>query len=218
MDASRYAEILSQYRQGCVFCAPDESLILYSRENFGVVFDVSPLAPGHLIIHSHEHHGCAGEVERDTMAELDDLRREVKDLVRARFGAATLYEHGRAGHCLSDGPEHRLCHHFHLHCMPGDVDVFDRLANRFQHLELTAYGEITDTYEQYGDYLYLESDDGRMSYFVVDTPIERHLMRTLISERLGHPERADWRSYGDVELLVAGMGALRAELVAGEKL
>jgi hypothetical protein len=216
MDASRYARILSQYRQGCVFCTPDEALVLQIREHFGVVFDVAPLVSGHLIIHSHEHHGCAGEVDRKHMADLDDLRREVQDLMRGRFGAVTLYEHGRAGHCLSDGPEHRLCHHFHLHCLPGDVDVSDRLDNRFERLTLAGYSEITDVYEAYGDYLYLETDDGRMSYFVVDRPIERHLMRTLISERLGHPERADWRSYGDMELLVAGMAAVRGELIGGD--
>jgi diadenosine tetraphosphate (Ap4A) HIT family hydrolase len=216
MDASRYAQVLTQYRQGCVFCAPDEALILLTREHFGVVFDVSPLVPGHLIVHSHEHYSCAGEVERDYVAALDDLRREIKDLVRARFGTATLYEHGRAGHCLSDGPEHRLCHHFHLHCIPGDHDVSDRLGERFEHLRLAGYDEITDLYEQYGDYLYLETDDGRMYYFVVDRPIERHLMRTLIAERQGHRERADWRNYGDAHLLTEGMSALRGELVGGE--
>ncbi|MGH8932663.1 MAG: hypothetical protein ACRDZO_19070 [Egibacteraceae bacterium] len=209
MHSTRYARILGQYADGCVFCSADEALALTERERFGVLFDPSPLVAGHLIIYSREHHGCAGEVPRNDVAELDKLRQEMKQLVRDRFGTATLYEHGRAGHCLSDGPEHRLCHHFHLHCIPGDVDVSDRLASRFDYVALAGYDEITDTYEQYGDYLYLETDDDRLLYFVVNQPIERHLMRTLISERIGHPERANWRDHGDRGLLVQGMTALR---------
>ncbi|MDQ3988441.1 MAG: hypothetical protein M3291_04455 [Actinomycetota bacterium] len=211
MHSTQYAQILGQYAHGCVFCSPDESLAFTQRERFGVLFDVSPLVPGHLIIYSREHHGCAGEVPREDVAELDALRQEIKQLVRSRFGAATLYEHGRAGHCLSDGPEHRLCHHFHLHCLPGDVDVSDRLVGRFDRVMLAGYGEITDAYEQFGDYLYLETDDDRQLYFVVNHSIERHLMRTLISERIGHAERANWRDFGDVNLLVEGMDALRRD-------
>lgn len=209
LNPEQYDRIQSQYRHGCVFCDPDDALVLFSSDQFGVVFDPAPLVPGHLIIHSHEHHGCAGEVPREDMTELVSVREQVVELVRTTFGSATFYEHGRAGHCLSDGPEHRLCHHFHLHCLPGDLDVSDRLAPRFDVLELADYAEITDLYEQYGDYLYLETDDGRRSYYVVNTEIERHLMRTLISARIGRPERADWRAYSGLELLVEGMSALR---------
>jgi diadenosine tetraphosphate (Ap4A) HIT family hydrolase len=209
MNPEQYDRILTQYRRGCVFCEPDPALVLYAGPRFGVCFDVSPLVPGHLIIHSHEHHGCAGEVPRAEMAELDALRRQVTDLVRGAYGAATLYEHGRAGHCLSDGPEHRLCHHFHLHCVPGDLDVSDRLAPRFDRIDMAAYTEISDHYEQHGDYLYLEDDQGRQSYFVVNKKIERHLMRTLIAERLGHPGRADWRQHAAADMLRDGMAVLR---------
>jgi diadenosine tetraphosphate (Ap4A) HIT family hydrolase len=209
MNSADYARILGQYAHGCVFCSADEALVLTEGDRFGVLFDPSPLVAGHLIIYSREHHACAGEVPRPEVAELDRLRLDVTRLVRDRFGAATLYEHGRAGHCLSDGPEHRLCHHFHLHVVPGDIDVSDRLCGRFDQVALARYGDITDVYEQYGDYLYLETDDGHQRYFVVDQPIERHLMRTLISERIGHPERASWRDHADRALLVEGMASLR---------
>lgn len=211
MNIDEFDRIHRQYREGCVFCAPAPAITLLSGDRFGVCFDISPLTPGHLIIHSREHHACAGEVPRADIAELDALRAQMSTLVRDRFGAATLYEHGRAGHCLSDGPDHRLCHHFHLHVVPGDLNVSDRLTPRFDRIQMATYTEIADLYEQYGDYLYLETDAGEQLYFVVNQKIERHLMRTLIAERMGCPERADWRDHADRGLLLDGMRRLRAD-------
>lgn len=214
MDAQTYESMLSWYRRGCVFCHPHPALVLYGTENFQVCFDVAPLVPGHLIVFSRDHHACAGEVPAAHFAELEAVRTEVKRLLRQAWGAVTLYEHGRAGHCLSDGPEHRLCHHFHLHCVPGDTDVSDELVTRFDRLPMSAYHELPEIYAEYGDYLYLETDTGQMSYLVVQEEIERHLLRTLIAKRGGHPERADWRAYADRSVLVEGMATVG--LVAGK--
>lgn len=209
---TRYQEILGQFRTGCVFCEPDPELVATSEENLYVIFDVAPLTPGHLIVHSREHHACAGELPGVDLPMVRKLMDEVKSIVRSRFGTATAYEHGRAGHCLSDGPEHRLCHHFHLHCVPGDYRLGDTLAERFERIPVRDYEQMGELYEQYGDYLYLESDDGQGSYFVVSEAIERHLMRTLIADLLGAPERASWRNYRDSHLLTEGMQALAGPL------
>lgn len=208
MNRDVYGSIHQQYRAGCVFCDPAAVLVLDASPNFRVCFDVAPLAPGHLIIHSREHYGCAAEVPPTLFDELMDVRQATLSRLRAAFGEVTLYEHGRAGHCLSDGPEHRLCHHFHLHCVPGDLDVSEELTGRFQRRRMASYEVIGDLYEEHGPYLYLETGGGDMTYFAVSHEIERHLMRTLISRRLGRPERADWREYRGADLLVQGMSAL----------
>ncbi|MFV2088590.1 methyltransferase domain-containing protein [Micromonospora sp. LOL_021] len=208
LNANTYENILGQYRRGCVFCDPNPQLLLASTEHFGVCFDAAPLTPGHLIIFSREHYGCAGEVPPELLGELTALRTEIKDRIRDRWGSVTLYEHGRVGHCLSDGPEHRLCHHFHLHCVPGDIDVADELVSRFDHLPVTDYADLPEIYADHGDYLYLETDAGKMSYLVVNEEIERHLLRTLISAKSGYPDRADWRKYTDYSVLEEGMAVL----------
>ena len=205
MDTAQYELIRDGYQRGCVFCDPHPATLWTSTANFGVCFDVAPLVAGHLIVFSKDHHGCAGELPPEHLDELSDVRNEVRDAIRATYGSVTSYEHGRAGHCLTDGPEHRLCHHFHLHCVPGDNDVADELGPRFRRITLTDYQTITDVYPEYGNYLFLENDAGDMSYFVVDREIERHLLRTLIANREGHPERADWRAHASRELLVTGM-------------
>jgi len=209
MNNDQYEDLLNQYRRGCVFCAPHSSLVWGRTENFGVCFDVAPLAAGHLIIHSAEHYGCAGELPAEHFRELESARTAVKSRIREVWGAVSLYEHGRAGHCLSDGPEHRLCHHFHLHCIPGDSrKVSEELLQRFERVPLLNYSDIPDTYADHGNYLYLETDDGEKNYLVVGEEIERHLLRTLISTHAGYPERANWREHADRSLLKEGMAAL----------
>ncbi|MFF2619043.1 hypothetical protein [Kitasatospora sp. NPDC058046] len=205
LTPQQYAEIAEQFRRGCVFCDPDPRLIVATSKRFRVCLDAAPLVPGHLILHSDRHLGCAGEVPEAWYEELDALRRSVRAQLEERYGRVISYEHGRAGHCLSDGPEHRLCHHFHLHFVPADVDVTGDLHRRFKHIPVDDYRTIPRLYEDYGDYLYFEASDRSMGYFPVDTAIERHLMRTLIAAATGSPERADWRAYRDADLLVTGL-------------
>ncbi|MEU2251483.1 hypothetical protein [Streptomyces sp. NPDC019224] len=208
LTQDEYAEIAEQFRNGCVFCNPDQRLIVARSERFAVCFDAAPLVPGHLILHSTEHLSCAGEVPETWYEELDEIRTAVRTELERHYGAVVSYEHGRAGHCLSDGPEHRLCHHFHLHFVPADLDVTVDLHRRFKHVPVATYREIPRLYEDFGDYLFFETVSGEMSYFPVDTEIERHLMRTLISRAAKTPERADWRAYRNADLLIASMRQL----------
>jgi diadenosine tetraphosphate (Ap4A) HIT family hydrolase len=209
LDRGTYQSLLDQYRYGCVFCDPQPTLTWGRTDNFRVLFDVAPLTAGHLIISSVEHHACSGEVPIQQFPELEAVRTAVKTRIREIWGSVTLYEHGRVGHCLTDGPEHRLCHHYHLHCVPGDhVEVSDQLRKRFQALSLSDYTGIPELFAEYADYLYVETDAGEMWYLVVKGEIERHLLRTMVAQQLGHPQRGDWRRFRDASLLVEGMAAL----------
>jgi diadenosine tetraphosphate (Ap4A) HIT family hydrolase len=216
MDDLQFAELRSQYQRGCVFCAPDEQLVVANTSNFGVCFDVAPLWPGHLILHSKEHYSCGGELSGELYDEAVALKNVIARVLRAEFGAVTFYEHGRAGHCLTDGPEHRLCHHYHLHSLPADADVTPELKARFTTMPVAEYADLNRMFEEYGDYLYVENDNGEASYCVVDGPIERHLLRTMTSTHLGFPERADWKNFGSYELLDEGMTRLRTAGLAEE--
>jgi diadenosine tetraphosphate (Ap4A) HIT family hydrolase len=210
LDPPLLAELAGMYRRGCVFCAPHHVLHLGGTENFALTVDMAPLTEGHLVLHAREHTGCAGEVPRDQYPELLALKVAVRENMRAAYGAITFFEHGRAGSCLSEGPEHRLCHHMHLHAVPGDHDVSGVLDARFDGVELATYEEIVDLYETSGHYLYLERSDGRMSFYPVAETIERHLMRSLIARHIGRPERADWQRHAEPALLAAGLATMRS--------
>lgn len=204
----QFEDLLQQYQHGCVFCEPSAALVLGETANFRLMLDVAPVRPGHLILHSKEHFSCAGDVPKNLIGELAAYRTAVQSRMASEFGGWTAYEHGRAGHCLSDGIEHRLCHHFHLHLMPGTSNVAQTLAERFQRVQLHAYEDIVPTYADYGDYLYVEGEV--LEFFPVDTPIERHLLRTLIATEDGHPERADWKAFQDPQPLIESHNLARS--------
>jgi diadenosine tetraphosphate (Ap4A) HIT family hydrolase len=206
---SEFQAMLDQYQQGCVFCDPAEALVLNEGINFCVVADVAPLRAGHVILHSKGHHSCAGDVPEELLPELTAYKAAVEERMGEAFGSWVGYEHGRAGHCLSDGVEHRLCHHFHLHLLPGTSQASGTLSIRFERVPMQNYQDIRCMYAQYGDYLYVEAG-GSMDYFPVDGPITRHLLRTLIATEDGRPELADWKSFGDPQLLNEGMERLSA--------
>ncbi|TCC23721.1 HIT family protein [Kribbella speibonae] len=210
MKIDEYWALMAAYRSGCVFCDISPLLVVHRTENFGVCLDPAPLRPGHLMVFSTDHHGCAGEVPPEHQAELAALHDDLLRRMVADHGAVTVYEHGRAGHCLSHGPEDRFCHHFHSHFVPGDHNVEKELSERFVTVRLESHRDVADAFDKYGEYVYYERSEGDRLFFVADSgEMEPHLMRTLISAAIGQPELADWSKYSSPDLLVAGLAGLR---------
>lgn len=207
MDKGQFECIISQHQRECVFCNPQEALVLFENETFGVLLDPAPLLPGHLVIYSKAHIGCAAEITSTDSYGFVAARTWAIDCVGRRFGPATLYEHGRAGHCLMGRLEERLCHHFHLHCLPGDFDLRAELAGRFEAVTLRHFSDLPEAYEQYGDYLYVEAPSAPPTFFAADETVEPHLLRTLIARRLGAPHLADWSTYLTPSALAESLAA-----------
>ena len=209
-----YATLINAFKAGCVFCQVDERILIWQDDELQVCFDASPLVPGHLILSSREHYGCAGELPRILFDRLTDVRAAIGAQLLATFGAASFYEHGRAGHCLSDGMEHRLCHHFHLHCVPLEVDISAELARRFDSVPIPVWQDLAEAYEEYGSYLYAADRSGRGTMYVADETVETHLLRTLVAQQIGVPERANWRAADLESILDEGVSRLPAAKLA----
>jgi hypothetical protein len=204
-----YLRLSAQYQRGCVFCHPDPLLVGRTTENFGACLDVAPLTAGHLIVYSSEHYSCSAELPASLFGELDGLRSGMRSLLERLFGPVIVYEHGREGHCLSEGPEHRLCHHFHSHCVAVDVDLNRELSARFVRYPMASYSDVIDLYDEFGNYLYFEDTSGTMNFYSAGGNVERHLFRTLIANHLDSPERAEWLNYKWPEILEEGLLTLR---------
>lgn len=192
-----YQNIWQQPASQCVFCTPNPSLTILSSEHFSVIHDISPLIEGHLIIHSKEHFGCAGEVPEEYVAELLAVKEKISTLLSNVYGTVSFYEHGRAGHCLTDGPENRLCHHFHLHALPLDIDISSTIDKSYTHIILKNFTDITLAFDTYGQYLYFENTEGDKYFYSINEEIQTHYLRTVIAESIGFPERANWKQYSD---------------------
>src|SRR4051794_38474082 len=112
---AQHGRLKRSHLKNCVFCSPAESLVLKQTPTFQLMIEPFPIVGGHLLISSHDHLGCAGELTAMQCVELDALKIGVRRVLERKYGAVILYEHGRAGHCISSGRRERLCHHFHLH-------------------------------------------------------------------------------------------------------
>jgi diadenosine tetraphosphate (Ap4A) HIT family hydrolase len=115
---------------GCVFCEPREELIIEKSEHFIVLHDPFPLMPGHIMITSKEHFGCAGEIPENWFLELTSLKSKFSKKIKSDFRHISLYEHGRAGVCHAqdiDEADPNSCNHFHLHILPLEQNIQQEL-------------------------------------------------------------------------------------------
>lgn len=207
VDRAAYNAVWDVPLGACAFCAPEPAIIAHRSKEFNVMFDPAPVVEGHMTTFAREHFECVGDLPPDRVGELADVLGQVREALVATYGKATFYEHGRAGACMSDGPEHRLCHHMHLHGVPvaGDMACRWLLEWSIKHVELESIAEIPSAYETYGDYLFFQPFEGRPIFVPVGTEaIERHLLRTLVAREVGTPERANWRAHADFDLFSAG--------------
>ncbi|MBX9786973.1 MAG: hypothetical protein K2Y08_06515 [Alphaproteobacteria bacterium] len=180
----------------CVFCEADENLKIYETKNLFILFDPYPLMEGHLMISSKEHYGCAGELPEEFIEELSFLKEKVRLILKKTYGNVSFYEHGRAGGCMATDPGNRLCHHFHLHALPFTGDVHRDLETKFRGKPLEGFSMIKTYFEGYGEYLYFENCEGVSKFYPSSGKVvPSHHLRTLISQCLGHPHRADWETY-----------------------
>ena len=180
----------------CVFCDADESLKIYETQNLFVLFDPYPLVEGHIMISSKDHYGCAGELPNKIIEELSFLKEKVRIILNKTYKVVSFYEHGRAGGCMATDPENRLCHHFHLHALPFVGNVNEDLNLQFRGKSVQDFFKVKAYFEGYGEYLYFEDCNGNAQFYPANGKmVPPHHLRTLISQYLGKPHRADWSTY-----------------------
>lgn len=185
-----------QRKQGCLFCSPNEGITIHETNQFRVILDPFPILQGHILISSKAHYGSAGEIPGEMHAELISLKDHLKTSLEAYSGSCIFYEHGRAGCCLSTSQTDFQCEHFHLHCLPTDISIQQNLKKRFKCVPMVHYSQIMQLFFEQGDYLYFEESDGSMFFYPTEgKSVESHLLRSLICQTLGNPERSDWHLY-----------------------
>ena len=125
---------------GCVFCAPDEKLLVARGEHALVLLNKFPYASGHFMVAPIRHVGEFAELEADEVLELHRL-------ASAGMGAlAQLYspQGYNAGWNLGRIAGAGVVDHVHLHVVPrwaGDTNFMPVLADTKvlpEHLEETA--------------------------------------------------------------------------------
>lgn len=196
----------------CVFCHHDPLLRFTYTKSFNVICDPFALTPGHLLITSKQHYGCMGEVPSALIEENTELKISIQKILKSTFGSYVRYEHGRAGHCLNKNPRSRLCHHYHEHWLPVNIDLHPALSKKYRAYSFQNESQVPELYERYGHYLLFENSEGDKRFYAVNQKVSPHLMRTMIANELGFPERQNWENYSSCELMLQGKALLKSHL------
>lgn len=202
-------------KSGCLFCSPFNGMLIRRTKNFNLLADTFPVMPGHVMISSRDHYGCAGEIPLELQFELNTIKGDVASSMRKKYGKAIFYEHGRAGCCMALNPDGSRCEHFHLHALPVDIDISKYLEKNFDVIKMLEYNSIFENFYSYGNYLFFENNFGDKYFYVADGAIvDAHLLRTLVCRELMVSERSNWQQYTDKALWLESYKAIKEEFVA----
>lgn len=163
--------------------------------NFTVVPSLGHLVPGWLLIIPRFHYTSLGALSPDLLREFLILKTESESLLNSIYGPVVKFEHGSCSHVKAGA----CIDHAHMHLVPTAEDFGSHLAHRFSGKRLTDIGRISSKCASQ-PYLLYENAMGVAT--VYETPLlPSQFMRMLIAQRLGVPERYDWRKYHGVDEL-----------------
>jgi inosine/xanthosine triphosphate pyrophosphatase family protein/diadenosine tetraphosphate (Ap4A) HIT family hydrolase len=218
----RYIENVSpQYNPSCVFCQEFDgskssiyhdllgqklpSRLIHATEHFFVFPPLGEFIEGGLLITTREHYLSMAHLPDRLYDELDRLMAETSEILQSHYGCDPLFfEHapvssGEKGTCCVD--------HAHLNVFPVQVEVHDRLKNKFPFVEIGGMRQLSLMPQRNHAYLFLQTNAG--TRFVYDSCIvPSQYIRKIITEELGMPERWHWREYLGLEELERTYAAL----------
>jgi ATP adenylyltransferase len=112
----------------CIFCDPEESLLVHSGAYALVVLNKYPYASGHLLVAPHRHVGDFGVLSDEEAGEVHRLGARGVDALRAEYAPHGHNLGWNLGRVAGAGIED----HVHLHVVPrwnGDTSFMPVLAD-----------------------------------------------------------------------------------------
>jgi diadenosine tetraphosphate (Ap4A) HIT family hydrolase len=180
----------------CVFCG-DNPRTVWESSALRLCSDPAPLAAGHALLFPKVHFPSAADVTTAVAEEMDDVGDQISAIFRGRFGAFTMFEHGRTGHCLRSNEGERMCHHAHVHFLPVDLDL-SALAAIGQSRDWAGWADVADFGADTDGYAIMDGTAQDRLFHPVNHDLEPHYLRTCVAQALGVPERADWENFSSI--------------------
>ena len=112
----------------CIFCEPEEELLVHRGPHALVVLNKFPYSSRHLLVAPHRHLGECGALSEDEAAEVHGLAARGIDALRAEYGPHGFNLGWNIGRVAGAGIEH----HVHQHVVPrwnGDTSFMPVLAD-----------------------------------------------------------------------------------------
>jgi ATP adenylyltransferase len=114
--------------RGCIFCDPDEELVIHRGEHAFVLLNRFPYASGHLMVAPRRHLGTYGELSNDEALDIHRLSAAGIDALAAAYGPQGHNLGWNLGRIAGAG----IVDHVHLHVVPrwaGDTNFMPVLAD-----------------------------------------------------------------------------------------
>ncbi|GAA1582967.1 hypothetical protein GCM10009678_77090 [Actinomadura kijaniata] len=146
-----------RFRLNAMVDLPGADGVLAADDRLFLMPDLAPLAEGHLLLVTAEHHACAGTFDPGLWARARRWRDHVAGLYLAAYGSAdlVLFEHGPGspqggGACID---------HAHWHLVPGTAGVRAVLEGRGLRGETGSHDALRERHRAGRSYLLVEEDD-----------------------------------------------------------
>ena len=112
----------------CIFCEPEEELLVHRAAHALVVLNKFPYSSGHLLVAPHRHLGEFGALSEDEAAEVHGLAARGIEALRAEYAPHGFNLGWNIGRVAGAGIEH----HVHQHVVPrwnGDTSFMPVLGD-----------------------------------------------------------------------------------------
>ena len=112
----------------CIFCEPEEELLVHRGEHALVVMNKFPYSSGHVLVAPHRHVGDFGALSEAEALDVHRLAARAVDALRAEYRAHGFNLGWNLGRVAGAGIED----HVHLHVVPrwnGDTSFMPVLAD-----------------------------------------------------------------------------------------
>jgi diadenosine tetraphosphate (Ap4A) HIT family hydrolase len=168
-----------------------ESKLLAETNSLGLIADISPIVPGHLLIVTKEHFLSFGQASDLVWDELDDIKRAAREILTKYYEPPFFFEHGSASDFSSNGS---CISHAHIHVIPAATNILPHLSQVSPHpLCMIPVDMKSIVPRNPCDYLYYENKGG-MGCIIVSPkiPLPRQFIRMSVAKEAGIPEW-DWQ-------------------------
>jgi hypothetical protein len=146
------------------------------------------------------------------VTRIEQTRARVEQLL----GPCLFTEHGRVAVCDRQAGSDEHCFHAHFLVFPGATEL--EAISRSYFAKTETYGTVApalDYARAQQEYFLFSPSQNRYLIMTRPTRMIRQFARYLVSERLGVPERANWRKHPESDAAAAMADRLRTQVRAG---
>jgi diadenosine tetraphosphate (Ap4A) HIT family hydrolase len=190
----------------CFLCEPDEGLVYLREGAFFAMLGHGPIGMGYSLIATADHVASMLDLDASHVQALTTFTEHVRSVLRPHYGQAVITEHGRVAPCVGEVTRRYEPHCLHAHRLvfPGQdhIDLTLELPKQ----EVVNFATFADAWAGFdwpGQYLYAESPDATCQVAVAPRRLPRQLFRTIMAQRNGEPELANWETHPRLDAVAA---------------